>query len=80
VLSALGVAVIALGVLYQRRRVRIAAWVGRTLPPWLAALQPPHARYGAGVSLVARHVPKDVKLVDAFLADRRREAAREGDA
>jgi hypothetical protein len=80
VLSALGVAVIALGVLYQRRRDRIAAWVERTLPAWLAALRPPHVRIGAGVSLVARYVPKDVKLVDEFLADRRREAAREDDA
>jgi AbrB family looped-hinge helix DNA binding protein len=31
-------------------------------------------------ALVARYVPKDVKLVDEFLADRRREAAREDDA
>ena len=28
-------------------------------------------------ALVARYVPKDVSLVDEFLADRRREAARE---
>jgi bifunctional DNA-binding transcriptional regulator/antitoxin component of YhaV-PrlF toxin-antitoxin module len=31
-------------------------------------------------ALVARYVPKDVSLVDEFLADRRREAAREEDA
>jgi hypothetical protein len=44
VLSALGVGVIALGVLYHRRRDRIAAWVEHVVPPWLAALRPPHAR------------------------------------
>jgi len=44
VLSALGVGIIALGVLYHRRRARIAAWLSRTLPAWLAALRPPHAR------------------------------------
>jgi AbrB family looped-hinge helix DNA binding protein len=30
--------------------------------------------------MVARYVPKDVRLVDEFLADRRREAAREDEA
>jgi hypothetical protein len=44
VLSALGVGVIALGVLYHRRRAQVAAWLERTLPPALAALRPPHAR------------------------------------
>ena len=44
VLSALGVGVIALGVLYHRRRARLEAWFARTLPPALAALRPPHAR------------------------------------
>jgi hypothetical protein len=44
VLSALGVGVIALGVLYHRRRARLEAWVARVLPPALATLRPPHAR------------------------------------
>jgi hypothetical protein len=43
-LSLIGVAVIALGLLYHRNQAAIAAWMEARLPPALKALRPPHAR------------------------------------
>jgi hypothetical protein len=43
-LSAIGVAVIALGLLYHRRQAQIAAWLDANMPPALAQLRPAHAR------------------------------------
>ncbi len=44
VLSAIGILVIAAGLLYYRRRQAIDAWFAAHLPPWLRALRPAHAR------------------------------------
>jgi hypothetical protein len=43
-LSLIGVAVIAVGLLYHRNQATIAAWVARHLPDMLARLRPAHAR------------------------------------
>ena len=43
-LSLIGVAVIALGLLYHRKQDAIAAWMAAHLPPALAQLRPPHTR------------------------------------
>jgi hypothetical protein len=43
-LSLIGVAVIALGLLYHRNQATIAAWMEESLPQALKDLRPPHAR------------------------------------
>jgi hypothetical protein len=43
-LSAIGIAIIALGLYLHRHTARIEAWVTRHVPPALQALRPPHAR------------------------------------
>lgn len=43
-LSAIGVAIIAAGLLYHRHQAAIAAWAARALPPALLRLRPAHAR------------------------------------
>lgn len=45
-LSAVGIAVIGLGLLYFRSREAIVAWFARSLPRGLQALRPAHARDG----------------------------------
>ena len=47
-LSAIGVAIIAAGLLYYRRSADIEAWVERSLPPAALALRPTHARALSG--------------------------------
>jgi len=47
-LSLIGVAVIALGLLYHRNQAAIAAWMEARLPQALRDLRPPHARDGSG--------------------------------
>jgi hypothetical protein len=44
-LSLIGVAIIAAGLLYFRRRTAIDAWIERSLPPGLRALRPAHAAH-----------------------------------
>jgi len=46
-LSAVGVAIIAAGLLYYRRAADIEGWLDRTLPPPVRALRPAHARRAA---------------------------------
>ncbi|MGE0752231.1 MAG: hypothetical protein AB7K64_16770 [Variibacter sp.] len=43
-LSLIGIAVIALGLLYYRKQAQITAWLETNLPPALRALRPVHAR------------------------------------
>lgn len=43
-LSLVGIAVIAVGLLYYRKQARIAAWLETSLPPAFRALRPIHAR------------------------------------
>jgi hypothetical protein len=43
-LSAIGIAVIALGLLYYRKQAAIRAWIDENMPPALRALRPAHAR------------------------------------
>lgn len=44
-LSLVGIAVIALGLVYYKHEARFEAWIGRALPAPLLALRPPHARH-----------------------------------
>jgi hypothetical protein len=43
-LSLIGIAVIALGLLYYRRQAQISAWLKTSLPPAFQALRPLHAQ------------------------------------
>ncbi|HVZ00418.1 MAG TPA: hypothetical protein VHA35_12985 [Dongiaceae bacterium] len=45
-LSAIGLAVIGIGIWYFRRRQAVADWLARVLPPGLQRLRPVHAREG----------------------------------
>jgi len=46
-LSAIGIAIIGVGVWFQRNRVAVEAWVQRTIPAWMKELLPPRVRVAA---------------------------------
>lgn len=46
-LSAIGIAIIGVGVWFQKNRGRVDAWIERTLPPWMKELLPPRVRGAA---------------------------------